>query len=127
VRLGERLQPLTRSFHLYHNRPINKTAKFGGERAANARNNIALAHLHSASLHCRGRRTRSASLRDSLTPKNKADRVSTSVRNGLVQYDRREYAASLKVAAKEFGVIGDDDSPEERGRAGADCLPLFPD
>src|SRR5262245_6288604 len=26
------------------------------ERAANARNSIALAHLHSASLHCRGRR-----------------------------------------------------------------------
>src|SRR5262249_59718641 len=126
-RLGERLQPLTRSFHLYHNRPINKTAKFGGERAANARNNIALAHLHSASLHCRGRRTRSASLRDSLTPKNKADRVSTSVRNGLVQYDRREYAGGLQVGAKEVGVIGGDESPGGGGRGGAECLPLCPE
>ena len=42
-------------------------------------------------------------------------------------YDRREYAASLKAAAKEVGVIGDDDSSEERGAAGADRLPLFPD
>jgi DNA polymerase elongation subunit (family B) len=59
--------------------------------------------------------------------KNKAERVRTSNRNGLVQYDRREYAARLKVAAKEVGVIGDDDSSEERGAAGADRLPLFPD
>jgi hypothetical protein len=41
--------------------------------------------------------------------------------------DRREYAACLKVAAKEVGVIGDDDSSEERGAVGADRLPLFPD
>jgi hypothetical protein len=59
--------------------------------------------------------------------KNKADRVRTSNRNGLVQYDRREYAACLPVAAKEVGVIGDDDSSEERGAVGADRLPLFPD
>jgi len=32
ARPGERLQPLIRSFHLYHNRPINKTTKFGRER-----------------------------------------------------------------------------------------------
>src|SRR5262245_39038083 len=50
------LQVLIRSFHLYHNWPIDKTEKFGRERAANARNSIALDHLHSASLHCRGRR-----------------------------------------------------------------------
>jgi DNA polymerase II len=59
--------------------------------------------------------------------KNKADRVRTSNRNGLVQYDRGEYAARLKVAAKEVGVIDDDDSSGGRGRAGADRLPLFPD
>ncbi|HEX2489998.1 MAG TPA: DNA polymerase domain-containing protein [Blastocatellia bacterium] len=59
--------------------------------------------------------------------KNKAERVRTSNRNGLVQYDRQEYAARLKVAAKEVGVIGDDDSSDARGRAGADRLPLFPD
>jgi len=44
--------------------------------------------------------------------KNKAARVSASSRNGLVQYDRREYAAGLKVADKEVGVISDADSPE---------------
>ncbi len=59
--------------------------------------------------------------------KNKADRVSTSNRNGLVQYDRQEYAAQLKVAAKEVGVIDDDDLSDERGGAGANRLPLFPD
>ena len=59
--------------------------------------------------------------------KNKAERVMTSNRNGLVQYDRREYAARLKIAAKEVGVIGDDDSSDGRGRARADRLPLFPD
>src|SRR5215813_2956169 len=32
ARPGERLQPLIRSFHIYHNRPINKTTKFGTER-----------------------------------------------------------------------------------------------
>ena len=59
--------------------------------------------------------------------KNKAERVSTSNHNGLIQYDRQEYAARLKVAAKEVGVIGDDDSSDEQGRAGANRLPLFPD
>jgi len=59
--------------------------------------------------------------------KNKADRVAISNRNGLVQYDRREYAARLKVAAKEVGVICDDDSSDERGDDGANRLPLFPD
>lgn len=52
---GERLQCLISAFHLYHNRPIDNTEKLGSERDANARNSIALAHLHSASLHCRGR------------------------------------------------------------------------
>jgi DNA polymerase-2 len=59
--------------------------------------------------------------------KNKAERVATSRRNGLVQYDRQEYAARLKVAAKEVGVIDDDDSSDERSGAGANRLPLFPD
>ena len=59
--------------------------------------------------------------------KNKAERVSTSNRNGTIHYDRREYAARLKAAAKEAGVIVDDDTPKGRGRAGADRLPLFPD
>jgi DNA polymerase-2 len=59
--------------------------------------------------------------------KNKAERVSTSRRNGPVQYDRQEYAARLKVAAKEVGVIDDDDSSDKRGGAGANRLPLFPD
>lgn len=57
--------------------------------------------------------------------KNKADRVTTLNRNGVVQYDRQEYAARLKAAAKEIGAIGDDDS--SAGRGGADRLPLFPD
>ncbi len=52
---GERLQCLISAFHLYHNRPIDNTEKLGSERDANARNSIALAHLHSASLHCPGR------------------------------------------------------------------------
>jgi len=53
--------------------------------------------------------------------------VAISNRNGLVQYDRREYAARLKVAAEEVGVICDDDSSDGRGDAGANRLPLFPD
>src|SRR5262249_31093365 len=56
ARPGERLQGLISAFHLYHNRPIDNTEKFGREHTASARNSIALAHLHSASLHCRGRR-----------------------------------------------------------------------
>jgi DNA polymerase elongation subunit (family B) len=59
--------------------------------------------------------------------KNKTEQVSASNRNGLVQYDRQEYAARLMVAAKEVGLIGDDDSSEEPGAAGASRLPLFPD
>jgi DNA polymerase-2 len=58
--------------------------------------------------------------------KNKAERVSTSNRNGLVYYDRQEYAARLKAAAKEVGVIGDKDSPEELEGAGANRDLLFP-
>jgi len=33
----------------------------------------------------------------------------------------------LKIVAKEFGAISDDASSEERGRARANRLPLFPD
>jgi DNA polymerase elongation subunit (family B) len=46
--------------------------------------------------------------------KNKAARVITSNRNSAVNYDRQEYAAPLKAAAKEVGVIGDEDSSEEQ-------------
>src|SRR6266545_6214114 len=57
ARPGERLLPLIRSLHLYYNWPINKTEIFGMKRDAKARNiTTALAHLHSASLNCRGRR-----------------------------------------------------------------------
>src|SRR5262245_60442794 len=59
--------------------------------------------------------------------KNKAERVSASNRNGSVHYDRREYAARLKVAAKEIGVIDDADPPKSRRRAGANGGLLFPD
>jgi hypothetical protein len=41
-------------------------------------------------------------------------------------YDRQEYAARLKAAAKEVGVIGDDDSSEEPRRSVANCDLLFP-
>jgi DNA polymerase elongation subunit (family B) len=58
--------------------------------------------------------------------KNKAERVSTSNRNGLVHHDRQEYAARLEVAAKEVGVIGDDLS-EKQGSAVRRHPPLFPD
>ncbi|MCI0388482.1 MAG: hypothetical protein MOB07_06920 [Acidobacteria bacterium] len=59
--------------------------------------------------------------------KDKAEQVSTSNRNGSVNYDRREYAARLKVAAKEIGVIDDEDLPKSRQRAGATGGLLFPD
>jgi DNA polymerase elongation subunit (family B) len=59
--------------------------------------------------------------------KTKADRVSTSNRNGTAHYDRQEYAARLNAAAKEVGVIGDYDSPKRRGATGDSCLPLFSD
>jgi DNA polymerase elongation subunit (family B) len=57
--------------------------------------------------------------------KKKAERVSTSNRNGAVHYDHQEYAARLKVAAEEIGVIGYDDSSEEPGRAVANRDLLF--
>jgi len=60
---------------------------------------------------------------------NKAERVSKSSRNGLVQYDRREYAARLKVAAHEVGVTGREISrtdsrgaESERDRCGGEKL-----
>jgi DNA polymerase-2 len=59
--------------------------------------------------------------------KNKAERVATSDRNGSVNYDRREYAARLKVAANEVGVIDDADPPKSRRRSGANSGLLFPD
>jgi DNA polymerase elongation subunit (family B) len=60
--------------------------------------------------------------------KNKAERVSTFNRNSLVQYDCQEYATRLKVAAKEVGVIyDDDDRSDERGASAANSLPLFLD
>jgi DNA polymerase II len=59
--------------------------------------------------------------------KNKAERVSASNRNGLVQYDRQEYAARLKVAAKEIGVIDDEDPPKSRRRSSVNGGLLFPD
>jgi hypothetical protein len=46
--------------------------------------------------------------------KNKAAWVITSNPNSAVNYDRQEYAARLKAAAKEVGVIGDEDSSEEQ-------------
>jgi len=58
--------------------------------------------------------------------KNKAERVSTSNLDGLIHYDRQEYAARLKAAAIEVGVIGDDELSNERDPAGPDRLPLFP-
>jgi DNA polymerase II len=59
--------------------------------------------------------------------KNKAERITTASRNSLVHYDRQEYAARLKIAAKEVGIVDDEDSSKGRGRAGANRLPLFPD
>jgi DNA polymerase II len=58
--------------------------------------------------------------------KKKADRVSTTNRNGTAHYDRQEYAARLKAAAKEVGVIPNDDSSNGPGRSGANCDLLFP-
>jgi DNA polymerase elongation subunit (family B) len=54
--------------------------------------------------------------------KNKAERVSTSNRNGAVNYDRQEYATRLKVAASEVGIISHDDSSND---AAGSSLPLF--
>jgi DNA polymerase II len=62
--------------------------------------------------------------------KRKAERVTTSSRNGgrngVAHYDRQEYAARLKSAAKEIGVIVDDNSAEGPGGSGANCNLLFP-
>lgn len=41
--------------------------------------------------------------------KKKADRVSTTNRNGAINYGRREYINRLTVAAREIGIIRDDD------------------
>jgi DNA polymerase-2 len=54
--------------------------------------------------------------------KNKAERVRTSNRNSAVNYDRREYATRLKVAASEVGIISHDDSSND---ASGSSLPLF--
>jgi len=59
--------------------------------------------------------------------KNKAERVCASNRNGSVHYDRWEYAARLKVAAKEVGVIDGEDRLKSRRRADATGGLLFPD
>jgi DNA polymerase elongation subunit (family B) len=59
--------------------------------------------------------------------KTKAERVNTSNRNGSVHYDRQEYAARLKVAAKEVGVLDDDDPPKSQWCDGATGGLLFPD
>ena len=45
--------------------------------------------------------------------KNKAERVRTTNRNVTINYDRQEYINRLTVAAREIGVVCDDDSPEE--------------
>lgn len=37
--------------------------------------------------------------------KNKAERISTSNRSGVADYDRKEYAARLEVATQEIGVF----------------------
>jgi DNA polymerase elongation subunit (family B) len=58
--------------------------------------------------------------------KKKAERVSTSNHDGSVQYDRQEYAARLKVAAKELGIMRDDDSFDELCRASTNRDLLFP-
>jgi DNA polymerase-2 len=58
--------------------------------------------------------------------KKKSERVSSSNRHGAIQYDRREYADRLRVAAREVGVVDDDDSAEKTRPANA-SLPLFPD
>jgi DNA polymerase elongation subunit (family B) len=58
--------------------------------------------------------------------KNKTERISTSNRNGSAHYDRQEYAARLKAAAKELGVVSDDDLSEEPGRVSAIRDLLFP-
>ena len=55
--------------------------------------------------------------------KNKADRVSTSNRNGPVDYDRQEYVTRLEVAAREIGVIVQA-APSRRGRETNLSLPF---
>ncbi|MCG3159083.1 MAG: hypothetical protein JMDDDDMK_00059 [Acidobacteria bacterium] len=45
--------------------------------------------------------------------KKKAERVTTTNRNATINYDRQEYCNRLTLAAREIGVVSDDDSPEE--------------
>jgi hypothetical protein len=45
--------------------------------------------------------------------KKKAERVSTTNRNATINYDRQEYINRLTIAAREIGVVRDDDPPEE--------------
>lgn len=45
--------------------------------------------------------------------KKKAERVTTTRRNATINYDRQEYINRLTIAAREIGVVRDDDSPEE--------------
>ncbi len=45
--------------------------------------------------------------------KNKAERVRTTNRNSTINYDRQEYVNRLTVAAREIGVICDEDSHED--------------
>ncbi|MCI0721215.1 MAG: AAA family ATPase, partial [Acidobacteria bacterium] len=44
--------------------------------------------------------------------KKKAERVSTANRNATINYDRQEYINRLTIAAREIGIVCDDDSPE---------------
>lgn len=54
--------------------------------------------------------------------KDKAERVRTSNRDGVMNYDRQEYMNRLEVTTKEIGVINDGDLTIE---AGGSLLPLF--
>lgn len=45
--------------------------------------------------------------------KKKAERVTTTNRNATINYDRREYINRLTIAAREIGVVCDDDPPED--------------
>ncbi len=59
--------------------------------------------------------------------KIKSERVTTSNRNGAVNYDRQEYANRLKAAAREIGVIDEDtDSSKNRRKTKSISDLLFP-
>lgn len=45
--------------------------------------------------------------------KKKSERVSTTNRNATINYDRQEYINRLTIAAREIGVVCDDDPPED--------------